>query len=154
MDWFGSRYPTLEDLEGVALKQGAPVLYGPCEAPAAAWDDLGPLCIFIPGYRGRLAKCWGISHELGHIVLGHGPLPHSNANHEFEADKWAAQALIPESRIRAYRNATLSGFIKALLRHYASEDEAVRMLAARIAHARLAAIQDMQDNQDSNEEAV
>lgn len=154
MDWFGKRYPTLEDLEVVARQQGACVLYGACAAPAALWDALGPHSIFIPDYRGKLAKCWGISHELGHIVLGHGPVPHSNPHHELDADKWAAQALIPEARIRAYRNATLSGFIKALLRHYAAEDDAVRMLAARIAHARLAALEDLQDSQDNNEEAV
>jgi Zn-dependent peptidase ImmA (M78 family) len=154
MDWFEKRYPTQADLEEVARRYGAVVLYGACAAPAALWDDVGLHSIFIPDYRGQLAKCWGISHELGHVVLGHGPEPHSNHHHELEADMWAARALIPAARIRAYRNATLSGFIKALLRHYAVEDDAVRMLAARIAHARLAALQDQEDTNEANEEAV
>lgn len=138
--WFGRHYPSLEELEQHALDLGAPVHYGSYKAPACLWDMDGPLVIFVPAYSGVLARAWGVAHELGHLCLHHGPIHYMADKHEAEADAWAAKALIPEARVRHYRNASVGSFIGALHRHYQEippENVGIRALAARIALTRL-----------------
>lgn len=140
-EWFGRRYPTLQDLEDDALKLSVPVLYGRCVKPGMVWDLDGPLCIAVPGYAGNLAKCWAVAHELGHLHLHHGRATEwLHDKREEEASAWAARALIPVDRVRRYKNASLDAFIAALWRNYEEfpvGNSGVRMLAAAIAHHRL-----------------
>ncbi len=59
---------------------------------------------------------------------------------ENQAERWAACALIPESRIRAYGNASEDAMMAALSSHYEDlplEDCPARRLAAKIARTRL-----------------
>lgn len=140
-DWYGCKYPTLLDLEDSAHELDVPVLYGKCPKPAMMWDSDGPLCIIVPDYSGNLARCWAVAHELGHLVLHHGPVSKFlRDKREEEANAWAARALIPAVRIRHHQNASIGTFIAALSRHFQeipTHDDPLRRLAAVIAQARL-----------------
>lgn len=143
--WFGFKYPSLLELENLAEALGAPVSYERYKKPFLQWDLAGPLCIVIPTYDGQLARAWGIAHEVGHLVLNHGPLHtnHSASPMEMEADVWASCALLPEERIRHYQNASVGTLMRALHKNFQPipESGGVRKLAARIAYARLRALE-------------
>jgi len=142
--WYGRRYPTLDDLEQLALDLGTPVSWGRYKAPACLWDLDGPLVIFVPAYTGTLARAWGLAHELGHLCLHHGPIHYMADKHEAEADTWAARALIPDDRVRHHANASVGTLMAALWRHYEEfppADCPKRRLAGRIARTRLGCLE-------------
>lgn len=135
--WYGTSYPSLEDLEEFAESLGTVVCYG--DFPAAAFYPDGPV-IFVPSGAGPLATHWWLAHELGHLCY------HRQTNRlmwwkrEAKANQWAAAALIPVERIRAYRNASMDAFVGALSAHYEDlpmEDCPARRMAGRIAKIRL-----------------
>lgn len=142
--WFGVSYPSLSELENLAASLGAPVFYDRYRQPFLQWDKAGPLCIVVPSYSGKLPRFWAIAHELGHLVNGHGPLDHHlGGPMEEEADEWAAEALIPEERIRKYGIPSVEGCLRALGKHYQEIPKTmtgVRPLGCRIAFARLRAL--------------
>lgn len=103
--------------------------------------------IWIPEAAGLLQQFWWLAHELGHLLHHVGPraqLLHSKGEHQ--ASQWAARALIPQARIRAYANASLDAFIGALSAHYEDLplwDCPARRLAADIAIIRLRAVEEV-----------
>jgi len=81
------------------------------------------------------------------MVTHSGPPPTKELweTQEAEADRWASCALIPEAKIRMYNNPTLSGFMACIRKYYVQERsdwDHLKMLAARISHARLRALRD------------
>lgn len=141
-DWYGQRYPTLEDLEDFTWSLGAVVVSGPVSTgaffPGSDWEL--PV-IAIPEDAPPLARIWTLAHELGHLVQHAGPKGELMwSKNEAQANRWAACALIPEARIQEHQNACLDAFVGALSAHY--EDLpltscASRRLAGRIARIRL-----------------
>ena len=146
--WFGRRYPTLDDLLAAAEACGcavgsAPIpiaMFVPAEGPA-------PAVILLPRQAGLLERCWLLAHELGHLHLHAGPRgPLLEGRDEAAADRWAARALIPQARVARHGNASLDAFIAALSAHYEDLplfDCPARRLAARIATIRLRAVQEV-----------
>jgi len=102
--------------------------------------------ILLPWVTG-LREVWLLAHELGHLVQHAGPRGELlYSKDEAQANRWAARALIPEKRVRAYANASLDAFIGALSAHYEDlplEDCPARRLAAHIARIRLKAVEDV-----------
>lgn len=141
--WFGQTYPTLPELENLAIKLGAPVFYERTRQPFLQWDRKGPLCIIVPQYKGTLARSWAIAHELGHLVLEHGPLgDHLEDPREIEADDWASCALIPAARVQAYKRPSAKGFVNALNKNIQQVTPGIESLAWRIAFTRLRALEE------------
>jgi hypothetical protein len=147
--WYGLHYPTIEDLEAFAWELGARVIYGEGNigkgAYFPAFEDYGiPAVLAVPNHSNHLAKVWSLAHELGHLVRHFGyTSPWTRAKQETQAERWAACALIPEARIREYRNASLDAFIGALSAHFEDlplYDCPQRKLAGKIARIRLQTI--------------
>lgn len=141
--WFGSIYPTVEDLETYAGSLLAVV--EPSRGKTAACTLIeGGAVILIPDRWGNLERCWGIVHELGHLRMHSGPKGSlSWYRNEAQANRWAACALIPEARILPHQNASMDTLIDALSSHYQNipfEDCPLRRLAARISRHRLVAL--------------
>ena len=143
MKWYGNRYPSLNDLQDAAWDLGAVVVYGATPVAFCCLDPEGPI-IGIPEDAGLLEKSWMLAHEIGHLVQHNGPKNELTwRKNESQADRWAACALIPDSRVKDYRNASLDAFIGALSAHYEElpmVDCPQRDLAARIASIRLRTI--------------
>lgn len=149
MEWYGKSYPSLGDLEALARAMGCPVAYHPnFDVPRFFLHSrtMQPWFIGVPEQFGNLARCWAVAHELGHRHLH----PDGPVDLEFwrmqedEADHWAACALIPEERVRHYKNASVGAFIAALHRNYQEIPKGpcgLRRLAARIALTRLGKVQ-------------
>lgn len=139
--WFGRRYPSLLDLEAFAEALGAGV--GEADIPSGLFlaDVLGVPVILLPRGEVGLTRMWIFAHELGHLVQHSGPRgSHLYGKDEAQANRWAAQALIPDSAVRRHRNASLDAFIGALSAHYEHipyKDCPQRRLAAEIAAHRL-----------------
>lgn len=147
-DWYGLRYPTLEDLEVFTEQLGAGVVW--TRAGQAAFDpgdaERAP-AIYVPRRAGPLEQAWLLAHELGHLVQHAGPRGELLwSKDETQADRWAALALIPAARIEAHGNASLDAFIAALSAHFEDlpyEDCPQRRLAAWIAEIRLRTIEEV-----------
>lgn len=146
--WFGRRYPGWDDLLAFAESLGCLVARADIGEHGlfVAGEDEEPPVIIIPEHDG-LSSFWTLAHELGHLVQHVGPrgeLLHDKD--EAQADRWAARALIPRARVAHHRNASLDAFIGALSAHYEElplEDCPARRLAARIAHIRLKAVEEV-----------
>ncbi len=138
--WYGVTRPSIDDLLNEAKLRGAPIEFGSCPGPAYLCDVKGPLIIFIPPYRGTLARMWGIAHELGHVVLGHHPEQH-DAQRETAANHWASCALIP---CQHWKNHNIHLYVNYLRKHYQHWDEErdvqIKKLAYVIGSARLEAL--------------
>jgi Zn-dependent peptidase ImmA (M78 family) len=138
-DWYGSRYPNLEDLVIFGESLGAGVRFG--RLPAAAFAPSDPPVLLVPAQHGPLNTAWTLAHEIGHLVQHTGPRGELLwSKDEHQANRWAACALIPEARIHMHHNACLDAFIGALSAHY--EDIPLsacmtRRLAAKIAKIRM-----------------
>lgn len=144
--WFGNRYPSFEDLEAFAASLHIGIGYATIPIGLYCPDVLGVQVIVLPAEACPLEMIWNLAHELGHAVQHSGPKgERSYGKEEAQANLWAAQALIPESRVMDYRNASQDAFIGALSAHY--EDIPLkacplRELAAKIALHRLRAIKE------------
>lgn len=145
--WYGSRYPSFDDLVQIAEKMEARIGVADIGGEAiffpADWAKNEPPVILIPEGAGPLRRVWLLAHELGHLMQHEGYTP-SRTKQEAQANRWAACALIPESRIDLYENACPDAFIAALSAHYEDlppMDCPSRRLAARIANIRLEALQ-------------
>lgn len=131
----------MDDLEDLAWDLGAVVVSG--DVPTAFVclpEEPGQAAVIgIPRDAHGLERYWLLAHELGHLAQHAGPKgPASYGKDEAAADRWAAQALIPERRVRAHGNASLDAFLAALSVHYQDlGDGPERALAARIAGIRL-----------------
>lgn len=145
--WYAQSYPTIDDLESFACDLGAVVVWGRCSWASFFPGDaeLAP-AIFVPRAAHALARVWGLSHEIGHLVQHSGPRGELMwAKGEAQANRWAACALIPQERIRAHKNASLDAMVAALSAHFEDiplEDCPARRLAAKIARIRLRALDD------------
>jgi Zn-dependent peptidase ImmA (M78 family) len=141
--WYGKRYPTLEDLVLHAEGLGCRVGYADIGTEAIYFPPEGdePPVILLPEGQGPLRTVWLLAHELGHLMQHSGPKGAINyARDEWQANRWACCALIPQARVQAYGNASLDAFIGALSKHYEDlppEDSEARRLAAHIAWHRL-----------------
>jgi Zn-dependent peptidase ImmA (M78 family) len=113
--------------------------------------------VCIPQGLDPLDEMWQLSHEIAHLTLHHGyTSPWSHDRQEHQADRWAAQAMIPEEAVRRYRNASLDAFIGALSKHYQDlplENCPERDLASKIARIRLETIAAELECDDNEEEA-
>ena len=144
--WFGQSYPSVEDLEIYAWDMDPVVQRGPISGALIAYpvDPEDSVVIGLPSGLGILDESWVLAHELGHLALHRGYVsPWTMSRQETQAERWAACALIPESRIAAHANASLDAMIAALSAHY--EDIPLRpcpsrRLAAKIGRARLKAL--------------
>ena len=146
--WYGHRYPTREDLEGFAWDLRTSVVYGPVSKGAYFPTNPGfgrPAVIVIPEALGPLARTWSLAHELGHLVEHAGPKGEMfRRKNEAQANRWAARALIPEKRIRAYAKASIDAFIASLSANYEDIpfiDCPARSLAGEIARIRIKALE-------------
>ncbi len=142
--WYGLRYPTLEDLEAYAAEMGAVVLHGGIGDRAFCHLAQGPDDTSVIGLSdgfSPLEAMWNFAHELAHLALHLGYVsPWTRDRQEAQAKRWAACALIPEARIRAYRNACQDALIAALSANFEDVpmmDCSLRVLAAEIAGWRL-----------------
>ncbi len=142
--WYGTSYPSWEDLESFAGSLGAGVVFGAVSKGVyfPPYLDYGiPAVIAIPKGLGPLASAWTLAHELGHLVQHAGPKGELMwSKSEAQADRWAACALIPEARIQEHQNACVDAFVGALSAHYEElplVNCAQRRLAGRIAKVRL-----------------
>jgi len=145
--WYGSHYPTWDDLEDFAWELGAVVVLGPVSKGAffaASLDPGAPAVIVIPQGYGLLERSWSLAHELGHLVNHNGAKGSLFwRKNEAKANHWAACALIPRLRIQHYANASEDAMIAALSVHFEDlpfKDCHVRRLAGRIGKIRLKAI--------------
>ena len=140
--WYGIAYPTIEKLEAYAWQLGAVVMRGPVPAFCALPTEDGDTAVIgIPDTAGPLETAWLLAHELGHLALHLGYIsPWTRDRQELQAFRWAACALIPESRIRHHGNASPDALLAALSAHYEDLpyiDCPARCLAAKIARIRL-----------------
>lgn len=146
MPWYGRRYPNIEDLESMAERLGAVVVYGAVPTAFLFRAEEGPI-IGMPEDVGPLERVWLLAHELGHLARHEGPRGVMlHGKDESQADRWASQALIPESAVKRYRNASMDAFIGALSKHYEDipfNDCPQRRLAARIAAIRLKILEEV-----------
>lgn len=157
--WFSRRYPTFSDFEDLAQAYGALIGIGDCPGalfvPPGVVEENSPPLLLIPEESGLLERMWFLAHELAHLQMHSGaPCATRAAKVEAQADRWAAEALIPEAAVRRYRNASVDAFIAALSAHYEgipTSNCPARRLAGTIARIRLSLVEDRQDN---NEEAV
>jgi hypothetical protein len=142
-EWYGHRYPTYEDLESFVWTLGAIVMPSPLDISTftpSLYKGMVPV-LGIPSIFGELEKTWSLAHEIGHLTQHSGPkgeLFYSKG--EFQANRWAACALIPKSRIFVHGNACQDAFIAALSAHFEDlplADCPQRRLAAKIANIRL-----------------
>ena|ERR1051326_4284948 len=138
-NWYANKYPSFEDLVSHAEELGVAVTTG--RFPTGAFFHGDVPVILVPGQKGELLKTWCLAHELGHLMQHTGPKGRLMwAKDEWAANRWAACALIPKSRVVAHGNASLDAFIGALSVHYEwlpPEDCEARRLAAHIARHRL-----------------
>lgn len=155
--WFGRKYPSCEDLERELEARGSRITQADIgdEALFVVGEGGDPHVVILPLVAGPLRRAWLLAHELGHLLQHSGYIgPWTHDRQEHQADAWAARALIPESAVRRYRNASLDAFIGALSAHY--EDLPpyncrAREVAGIIARMRLSLVE---DHNKSNEEAV
>ena len=116
-DWYGLKYPTAEDLVDFGARLGAEICFGSIASAAYFAED--PPLILIPDQHGPLATVWALAHELGHLCQHSGPKGKLLwSKDEYQANRWAVCALIPEARIQAYQNASVDSFIAALSANY------------------------------------
>ena len=144
-NWYGKRYPMLQDLEAFAESMGALVAYGVFPAAFLPEGDGGPI-IFIPSSANGLERIWLLAHEIGHLLRHSGQPPYMKGKQEFAADVWAARALLPCERIQAHGNACPDAFIGAISAHYEDLpliDCPARRLASQIAQIRLGSLEDV-----------
>lgn len=145
--WYGRRYPTHDDLLALADLLGAGVADAPVPFGLFFPDVIGVPVILLPQGAGPLERTWHLAHELGHLILHTGPRgDFLHGKDEAQADRWAAQALIPHAAVLRYRNASLDAFIGALSKHYEDipfTDCPARKLAARIARIRLRTLEEV-----------
>ena len=147
--WFAKRYPSVGDLEKSAWELNAVVVRGPIDSSCIVYspDPEEVTVICLPQDLGPLEEVWQLAHEVGHLVLHQGySSPWACGRHEAAAERWAAQALVPESAVRRHRNASVDAFIGALSAHYEDlpmEDCPQRRLAAKIATIRLRAVEEV-----------
>lgn len=146
--WFGRRYPRLADLEDFAWENRAVVELGPIPSGGlvlVAAPGFHTIC--LPAGLSPLDHIWQLAHELGHLVQHSGyTTAWAHDKQEAQANRWAARALIPEARVRAYKNACEDSFIAALSRHFEDiplEDCPTRRLAGTIARYRLRALEEV-----------
>jgi Zn-dependent peptidase ImmA (M78 family) len=147
--WFGKKYPQIEDMVASAEQLGAKVTWAHIGqeaiffAPDASMGE--PPVIVLPLGVGSLRMAWLMAHELGHLVHHSGYVSRwTRDRQESQATRWAARALIPESAVQRYRNASVDAFIGALSKHYEDipfQDCPERDLAAHIARVRLGLLQ-------------
>jgi Zn-dependent peptidase ImmA (M78 family) len=157
--WFSRRYPTFSDFEDLAQTYGALIGIGDCPGalfvPPGVMGKNSPPLLLIPERSGLLERMWFLAHELAHLQKHSGaPCATRATKVEAQADRWAAEALIPEAAVRRYRNASEDAFIAALSAHYEdlpAYNCPARRLAGTIARIRLSLVEDRQEN---NEEAV
>jgi hypothetical protein len=139
--WFGHRYPKFSDLELLASALGVHVIYVDIPFGLYLPNVNGVQIIELPERVGELEMIWSLAHELGHALQHSGPKgARSYGKEEAQANRWAAQALIPFDRIAAYGNACEDAMVAALSAHYEDlpyEDCPARELAGRIARIRL-----------------
>ena len=132
--WYGVRYPRVDDLESYAWTLRGTVERGPLQGLAACtfFDD-GITVIELDSAFGILEEHWQLAHEIGHLVLHCGYIsPWTKDRQEWQAKLFAACALIPEERVRAYQNACEDAFVGALSANYEDiplEDCPLRRLA-------------------------
>lgn len=141
-EWYGKRYPSIDDLEAHAWDLGGVVVEGPISTAFYYSPKPGECPVIgLPSGLGPLEKAWLLAHELGHLCQHLGPKGELfYAKNEAQADRWAACALIPEKAIRRYQNASEDAFIAALSKHYEDlpqHSTPTRRLAGRIARVRL-----------------
>lgn len=141
-DWFGRRYPTLDDLVQAIEASGALVGWAAIGSGLyVAGEDGDPPVVLAPTDVSHLTQCWMLAHELAHLRAHAGHKTRWTYDRdEVAADRWAARALIPRGRVLAHGNASLDAFIGALSAHYGDIpliDCPDRRLAARIAATRL-----------------
>jgi hypothetical protein len=138
-DWYGRNYPKLLDLVAFGESLGAGIRIG-C-LPAAVYFPGEPPVILVPNQHGPLETVWTLAHELGHLCQHAGPKGKLFwSKNETQANRWAACALIPESRILAHQNASLDAFVGAISAHYEDlplNNCPARKLAGRIARIRM-----------------
>lgn len=145
--WFGTHYPSIEDLKELANQLGAGV--GEADIPCGLYHPNieGQKVIIIPSKGNILESAWFLAHEIGHLIQHSGPKGQMcHGKEEAQANRWAACALIPEQRIRMYGNACLDSMIGALSANYEDipfQDCPTRELAAKIAGYRLMALQEV-----------
>ena len=140
--WFGQRYPSFEDLVVLAENLGCRVGRADLgdQALFICPETKEPPVILLP-HEGGLVATWLLAHECGHLIHHSGPKTVlTYGRDEARADRWGACALIPEARIRLYKNASEDSFIGALSANYEDlplEDCPIRSLAGKIARIRL-----------------
>jgi Zn-dependent peptidase ImmA (M78 family) len=138
-EWYGQKYPIRDDLVTFGAKLGADIYFD--KIVSAVYFAETPPLILIPIQHGLLATMWALAHELGHLCQHSGPKGKLFwSKNEYQANKWAACALIPEARIQLHQNASVDNFIAALSAHYEDIppiDCHSRNLAYRIACHRL-----------------
>lgn len=138
--WYGVRYPSQGDLVSYTENMGCLVVVASIVTACVVLDEEYP-AIMIPKSYGPLLFHWALAHELGHLSCHTGPRGALLYDKDEQAaDDWAAKALLPEARIRYYRNASVDAFMGALSMHYEDlhfENYPSRTLAARIAEIRL-----------------
>ena len=114
---------------------------GPVPTAFCYFPEVGTKGIGLPMNAGPLETAWLLAHELGHLSQHEGPRGELlYSKDEAQADRWAACALIPESAVRRYQNASEDAFIAALSKHYEDlplSPTPTRRLAVRIARIRL-----------------
>ncbi|MDR2697138.1 MAG: ImmA/IrrE family metallo-endopeptidase [Holophagales bacterium] len=137
--WYGQKYPTLDDLVDFGSGLGADICFD--RIVSAVYFAEAPPLILIPVQHGSLATMWALAHELGHLCQHSGPKGRPFwGKDEYQANKWAACALIPEARIQLHQNASVDNFIAALSANYEDIppiDCHARNLAYKIACHRL-----------------
>ena len=80
-------------------------VYGqPCHSFGAMYVKNGEQGIVLVNTSMPITRArFSIAHELGHIILGHTPIPHITAPHsvrqEREADRFASELLMPSELI-------------------------------------------------------
>lgn len=141
-DWFGRRYPSLDDLVAAVEARGAVVGWAAIESGLyVAGEDGDPPVVLVPAAGSYLTQCWILAHELAHLRSHAGHKTRwTHDRDEAAADRWAARALIPRARVLHHGNASIDAFIGALSAHYGDLpliNCADRRLAARIASIRM-----------------
>ena len=155
--WFGRKYPSLENLEDALEAHGCRIIRAEIgeDALFVVGENGEPHVVILPFGAGPLRLAWLMAHELGHLLQHSGYIgPWAHDRQEHQAHRWAALALIPESAVQRYHNASLDAFVGALSKHYQDlplRNCPERELAGMIARMRLSLVEDRQDN---NEEAV
>ncbi|MCL1893949.1 MAG: ImmA/IrrE family metallo-endopeptidase [Holophagaceae bacterium] len=141
-EWYGQQYPTLDNLMDFGESLGAYTQFSKHIHTAVYIPETKTFSlILIPNQHGALATIWALAHEIGHLCQHGGPKGKLFwGKDEAQANRWAACALIPRTRIEYYNNASKDAFIASLSAHYEElplHDCPARNLAHRIASIRL-----------------